>query len=332
MKKFYILLLTSFLALGAWFLAWPVSTLDTPVRIYVDRDDNLDSVIRKLDTIQPRQMIGFRLTAMLRSLRGHVHPGCYEVTPSMSSWRLATNIFRGQQTPVSVTVSPTWTKEMALSKVARQLLADSAGLAAEFNDAERQRECGVDTATAATLLLSNTYEMYWTISPRAFMQRMAKERDAFWNASRTAKAKALGMSREQVYTLASIVDAETANNGEKPTVAGLYLNRLRKGMLLQADPTVKYALGDFALRRIYGYMLTTPSPYNTYLHAGLPPGPIRVPQTASIDAVLNAQGHDYLYMCANSDFSGTHAFAATYSEHLRNAARYVRALNEKGIK
>ncbi|MBQ7742250.1 MAG: endolytic transglycosylase MltG [Bacteroidaceae bacterium] len=332
MKKFYILLLTSFLALGTWFLAWPVSTLDRPVRIYVDRDDNLDSVTAKISVIEPRQMVGFRLTAMLRSLRGHVHPGCYEVTPSMSSWRLATNIFRGQQTPVSVTVSPTWTKEMALAKVARQLLTDSAGLAAEFNNRDRQREFGVDTATAATLLLSNTYEMYWTTSPRSFMQRMAKERDRFWTAGRTAKAKALGMSREEVYTLASIVDAETANNGEKPTVAGLYLNRLRTGMLLQADPTVKFALGDFGLRRIYGYMLTTPSPYNTYLHAGLPPGPIRVPQTASIDAVLNAEHHDYLYMCANSDFSGTHAFAATYSEHLRNAARYVRALNERGIK
>ena len=335
MKKhltFYILLLTSLLALGTWFLAWPVSTLDRPVRVYVDSDDNLDSVTQKLDTIQPRQMVGFRLTAMLRSLRGHVHPGCYEVTPSMSSWQLATNIYHGKQTPVSVTVSPTWTKEMALSRVARQLMTDSAGLAAEFNDPQRQSECGVDTATAATLLLCNTYQMYWTITPRAFMNRMAKERDTFWTPQRTAKAKALGMSREEVYTLASVVDAETANNSEKPTVAGLYLNRLRKGMLLQADPTVKFALGDFGLRRIYGYMLTTPSPNNTYLHAGLPPGPIRVPQTASIDAVLNAQGHDYLYMCANSDFSGTHAFAATYSEHLRNAARYVRALNERGIK
>ena len=328
----YILLLTSFAALGVWFFAWPVSTLDTPVRIYVDSDDNLDSVTHKLDSIQPRQLVGFRLTAMLRSMRGHVHAGCYEVTPSMSSWRLATNIFHGQQTPVSVTVSPTWTKEMALSRVARQLMTDSASLAAEFNDAQRQRECSVDTATAATLLLCDTYQMYWTVTPRAFMNRMAKERDTFWNASRTAKAKALGMSREEVYTLASIVDAETANNGEKPTVAGLYLNRLRAGMLLQADPTVKFALGNFGLRRIYGYMLTTPSPYNSYLHAGLPPGPIRVPQTASIDAVLNAEHHDYLYMCANSDFSGTHAFAATYSEHLRNAARYVRALNERGIK
>ena len=325
-----LVMITAFIV---WFFAWPVSTLDSPARIYIDNDDNLDSVNAKVTAVAaPRQMVGFRLTAMLRSMRGHVHPGCYEVTPSTSSWRLATNIFRGQQTPVSVTVSPTWTKEMALAKVARQLLTDSASLAAEFNDRERQREFGVDTATAATLLLTNTYEMYWTTSPRSFMNRMAKERDRFWTAERTAKAKALGLSREQVYTLASIVDAETANNGEKPTVAGLYLNRLRKGMLLQADPTVKFALGNFALRRIYGYMLTTPSPYNTYLHAGLPPGPIRVPQTASIDAVLNAQHHDYLYMCANSDFSGTHAFAATYSEHLRNAARYVRALNERGIK
>lgn len=335
MKKIKILLIAFLLLLvgvGAWLFAWPLSTLDTPVRIYVDADDNLDSVAQKTAAVQPRQMIGFRLTAMLRSLRGHVHPGCYEITPDISSWRLVTNVYHGQQTPVSVTVSPTWTKEMALSKVARQLLTDSASLAAEFNDRTRQRELGVDTATAATLLLCDTYEMYWTISPRAFMNRMARERDRYWSAARTAKAKALGMSREEVYTLASIVDAETANNGEKPTVAGLYLNRLRTGMLLQADPTVKFAIGDFGLRRIYGYMLTTPSPYNTYLHAGLPPGPIRVPQTASIDAVLNAEHHDYLYMCANSDFSGTHAFAATYSEHLRNAARYVRALNERGIK
>lgn len=335
MKKITLTLtltLALILTIIVLLLAWPVSTLDSPVRIYIDNDDNLDSVTAKISVVEPRQMVGFRLTSMLRSLRGHVHAGCYEVTPSMSSWRLATNIFRGQQTPVSVTVSPTWTKEMVLSKVARQLLTDSASLAAEFNNRDRQREFGVDTATAATLLLSNTYEMYWTTSPRSFMQRMAKERDRFWTPERTAKAKALGMSREEVYTLASIVDAETANNGEKPTVAGLYLNRLRTGMLLQADPTVKFALGDFGLRRIYGYMLTTPSPYNTYLHAGLPPGPIRVPQTASIDAVLNAEHHDYLYMCANSDFSGTHAFAATYSEHLRNAARYVRALNERGIK
>ena len=327
-----IIAAATILSLAAYLLAWPFSSQDQTVRIYIDTDDNLDSVIGKVAVVEPCQTVGFRIVAMLRSVRGRVHSGSYEISPSISSWRLATNIYRGNQSPVSLIVPTTWTLEMALGRMSRHLMADSASLVNEFLSEERQRAYGVDSATVPTLLITNTYEVFWDITPHRLMERLARERDNWWNASRTAKAKALGMSREEVYTLASIVDAETANNGEKPTVAGLYLNRLRKGMLLQADPTVKFAMRNFGLRRIYGYMLSTPSPYNTYLHKGLPPGPIRVPQQSSIDAVLNAANHDYLYMCANSDFSGTHAFAATYSEHLANAARYVRALNARGIK
>ena len=320
------------LCLAVYLFVMPFSSREEPVRIFIDSDDNLDSVLSKASAAAPRQLVGFRLAAMLRGIRGHVHTGCYEVGPSLSTWQLVTNIYHGKQTPISLTVPSTWTKEMALGRMARHLMADSASLAEAFCSPETQQAYGVDSATAATLLLTDTYHVYWDISPRQFVRRMARERDNYWNAHRTAKAKALGMSREDVYTLASIVDAETANNGEKPTVASLYINRLRQGMPLQADPTVKFALQNFGLRRIYGHMLSTPSPYNTYLHKGLPPGPIRLPQLSSIDAVLNHEHHNYLYMCANSDFSGTHAFAATYGEHLQNAARYVRALNERGIK
>lgn len=160
---------------------------------------------------------------------------------------------------------------------------------------------------------------------------MKSESDKFWNAGRKAKAGKLGLTPAEVVTLASIVDQETANDAEKPLVAGMYLNRLRTGMKLQADPTVKFALGNFSLRRILHEHLTVDSPYNTYRNAGLPPGPIAIPQVSSVEAVLDAAQHDYLYMCAKEDFSGTHNFAATYSEHLANAARYAAALNRRGI-
>ena len=161
---------------------------------------------------------------------------------------------------------------------------------------------------------------------------MERENNHFWTADRKAKAEAIGLTHEEVATLASIVDEETANDAEKPIIAGLYLNRLRLGMKLQADPTVKYAVGDFTLRRILGKHLLTESPYNTYRNYGLPPGPIRIPSIVGLDAVLNPVEHPYLYMCAKEDFSGTHNYARTLAEHYQNARRYIRALNERGIK
>ncbi|MGN1263068.1 MAG: endolytic transglycosylase MltG, partial [Prevotella sp.] len=181
-------------------------------------------------------------------------------------------------------------------------------------------------------LLSSEHEIYWDISPEKFLERMKREHDAFWTSSRRKNAIAIGMTPNEVATLASIIDEESSVNSEKPMIAGMYINRLHADMPLQADPTVKYALGDFSLRRIYRKHLLTPSPYNTYTNTGLPPGPIKIASTAAIDAVLNHTRHDYLYMCANADFSGTHIFARTYADHLANAARYSAALNERGIK
>ena len=211
-------------------------------------------------------------------------------------------------------------------------MMDSAVVAQHFADSTFCRQYGYDTATIACLFIPNTYEVYWNTSLEDFMKRMQKENTTFWNEERLHRAEAAGLTPNEVVTLASIVDEETANNAEKPMVAGMYINRLRTGMPLQADPTVKFALRDFSLRRIYHNHLNVESPYNTYRNIGLPPGPIRIPSIVGIDAVLNHVKHDYLYMCAKEDFSGTHNFARTYREHLANAAKYSKALNQRGIK
>ena len=212
-------------------------------------------------------------------------------------------------------------------------MLDSASLADILTDTAACAQLGYTRETVPALFIPNTYQVYWDISAEQLLERLQKENAAFWNAEqRTAKAKALGMSREEVVTLASIVDSETTNNPEKPRIAGLYLNRLKANMLLQSDPTVIFAVGDFTIRRVLRKHLDIDSPYNTYKYKGLPPGPIRIPSVVGIDAVLNHEAHNYLYMCAKEDFSGTHNFAATYAEHQQNARRYIRALDKRGIK
>jgi len=191
---------------------------------------------------------------------------------------------------------------------------------------------GYDHQTFLGMFIPNTYEMYWDVSAENLVERLHKEHQTFWNEERKGKAQALGMNENQVATLASIVDSESAYNPEKPRIAGLYLNRMKKGMSLQSDPTVIFALGDFTIRRVLNKHLTIDSPYNTYKYKGLPPGPIRIPSIAGLDAVLNHEDNNYIYMCAKEDFSGSHNFAVTYSEHQANARRYVKALNERGIK
>jgi UPF0755 protein len=216
--------------------------------------------------------------------------------------------------------------------ISKKLMLDSLTLEQALTDNDFCGRWGYDTATIACLFVPNTYEVYWNISLDAFMERMIKEHDHFWSGDRTNKATSLGLTPNEVCTVASIIDEETANTAEKPMVAGMYLNRLKAGMPLQADPTIKFAMKRFELKRIYHDMLFYDSPYNTYRNAGLPPGPIKIASIKGIDAVLNRVDHDYMYMCAKEDFSGTHNFAKTYNEHLKNAAKYSKALNERGIK
>jgi len=328
-----VVVLMALIGIGVWTLFSALPTVEETKYLYVDADDDFDSVLVKIDTTaQPRSLFAFKTLASWTGYSKKVRTGRYEVAPDVSPFTLVRKLKNGEQTPIQLTVSSTWTKEMLAAKVAKQLMADSAAIATAMNDPELCAKYGMDPVTIVTVFIPNTYEMYWNVAPETFVDRMYKEYERFWTKEREAKAKQMNMSRLEVVTLASIVDAETANNGEKPMIAGLYLNRFRKGMLLQADPTVKYALGDFGLRRIYASMLRVQSPYNTYVTKGLPPSPIRVPGVESIDAVLNHVEHDYLFMCAKEDFSGTHNFAATFAQHQANARRYVAALNARNIK
>ncbi len=256
--------------------------------------------------------------------------GCYTVRGMASAKDVARTICSASQTPVNISLRSVRKTGQLARDIARQVMADSAQIASILNDESILDSLGYTPATVYCMIIPNTYQVYWNVSPRALVERLASEREIFWNSERREKAAAIGLDQLQVTTLASIIEEETAMADELPMVAGLYMNRLHKGMLLQADPTVIFALGERP-KRVLKAHLQVDSPYNTYKHAGLPPAPIRFVNSRSIDAVLNYTQHQYIYMCAKEDFSGYHNFAASYSKHMENARRYQRALNQRGI-
>jgi len=258
--------------------------------------------------------------------------GSYLVEPGTSAAAAAHRIGQGHQTPVRVTLNNMRTVDDFTRRLGARIEATPAEIKralAQKLDAD-PRFGGPEQFAAA--ILPDTYEFYWTESPEHVVERLVDEHDTFWNEDRLSKAAGLGLTPVQVATIASIVEEESNKRDEHPAIARLYMNRLDRGMKLQADPTVKFAVGDFGLRRITGRHLRVDSPYNTYRNTGLPPGPIRIPMRATIDAVLNAPDHDYIYMCAKEDFSGRHNFAADYATHRRNAARYQAMLDKRGIR
>lgn len=313
-----------------YFFAKPFAITETAY-IYIDRDDDVDSVYSKIiQAGNPKQMHGLE---SLVKYKGYTpKTGRYAIKPSDNMRYLYNRLSRGYQTPVKLTIGSVRTLDRMARNVARQLMIDSTEVACLIADTAYIHRIGYTNETLPALFIPNTYEVYWDMSAEDFMQRMVKENKAFWNEKRMKQAEAIGLTPIEVATLASIVEEETAVNAEKPMVAGLYINRLQKGMLLQADPTVKFSMGDFELRRILYKHLETDSPYNTYKYAGLPPGPIRVPSYQGLESVLNYTKHNYLYMCAKEDFSGTHNFAVTSAQHAANARRYQQALNRKGIR
>lgn len=293
--------------------------------IYIDENDDADSV-------KAKSRLGWRFDWLGKIMKYRVRTGRYSVLPGERSLALYRKLRNGQQEPFNLTIPNVRTMDQMAGYLGNHLMMDSTQFADAFSDSIYISKYGYTKETLPALFIPNTYEVYWDVSMDSFMKRMERENKNFWNEEREKKAKRTGCSHNEIATLASIVDEETANNAEKPMVAGMYLNRLRIGMLLQADPTVKFALGDFSLRRIYYDHLKVDSPYNTYRYAGLPPGPIRTASIAGIDAVLNYVEHPYFYMCAKEDFSGTHNFATTLNEHLRNAKRYAQALNARGVR
>ena len=319
--------------IGYYFLKTALSKEKETQYLYIDRDDNVDSVYTKVAAIaKPHAMKGFKALADFRGYGDNVIRGRYGIDTKMSASDLYNMLKRGEQTPLNVPIPSVRTMDKLAAAIGKKLELDSLELLNALTDSSVCARYGFNRNTFPAMFIPDSYNMYWTVSVDEFLDRMKKEFDKYWNEERMQKAKALDMSPVEVSTLASIVTEETAATQEKPTVAGLYINRLRKGMLLQSDPTVKFAMHDFSIRRILNRMLTTDDPYNTYKYKGLPPGPIRIPLKEDLEAVLNYEHHDYIYMCAKEDFSGTHNYARNEAEHQANARRYHQALNARGIK
>lgn len=305
---------------------------ESPKYLYVYPESKWDQVV---DSLSARVDVrhGGDLRLMLKNMSKVSEPkvGAYLVEPNSTTLDLYKKLAFGHQSPVRLVVPSLRLPQQMWQRLSEQVMPDSTEIARAMTDKKLLAELGVQDSTLAYAIIPNTYEVYWSLSAEQLVRRLKKESDAFWNTERRAKADSLGISVGDVIILASIVEEESNKKDEYPLIAGLYLNRLRLGMPLQADPTVKFAVGDFSIRRVKGNHLAVDSPYNTYKYAGVPPGPIKIPSPAGIDGVLNAKNHKYIYMCAKADFSGYHAFAETFAEHQKNAQAYAKALNERGI-
>ena len=306
------------------FLVLPLHTAnwDTePERIYIPQGCDYPAL---RDTLNAHEIVinksvaslEFDLMARVLGLDKNVRPGSYLVIRNMNLLQFARKLRNGQQDPIRLTIGKFRTPQQLNEYLDSKLMHN------DFNVA----------LDSFHIIHPDTYEFYWTVTHEQFMQRMRKEDERFWEARKALLTKSFILTPTDVVVLASIVEEETNNNPEKPLIASVYLNRLRKGMPLQADPTVKYAVGDFTLRRILNKHLAVESPFNTYLHTGLPPAPICLPSKATVDAVLNAPETNHLYFCASEKMDGTHRFASTLAEHNRNAQRFHLALNRLGIK
>lgn len=306
--------------------------LEETVYIYIEPSTKYDEIVDQIkkQVNLPSEKF-FQIISEKMKYPETIKTGRYAIRDGMTIPEIIRMLRSGNQSAVKLTFNNMRTNENLAGRISNQLMLDSVELLNVLKDETKLEVLGFDTNTIAAMFIPNTYEVYWDTSIDNLMNRMKKEYTSFWNESRKDKAKEIGLSPIEVSILASIVEEEATYSDEYSIVAGLYLNRLKRGQRLEADPTIKFALNDFSLRRILYKHLEVESPYNTYRNEGLPPGPIRIPSIRGIDATLSPQDHKYLFMCAKEDLSGRHNFATTHAEHLRNAARYQRALNERRI-
>jgi len=261
-----------------------------------------------------------------------VKPGKYQLRDGMNNRELVQLLRSGKQVPVKLIFNNIRTKSDLAGKISRQLEVDSLQLLQLLNDSAVLSPLGFNTENILCMFIPNTYEVYWNMSAEKFFKKMDTEYESFWNKTRLQKAKDEGLTPIQVSVLASIVQSETSRNSEKSTIAGVYMNRLRKNWKLEADPTLIYAMNDFSIKRVLNEYKEIDSPYNTYKYFGLPPGPICLPEISSLEAVLNFSSHDYMYFCAREDLSGYHSFASDLKTHMLNARRYQTELNRRNIR
>lgn len=309
------------------------SVTDNQPYLYVHTNDRYEDVLSRIRTeniVSDPDLFDYVAKAM--KYPESVKPGKYKLSPGMSNRTLIGNLRGGYQEAVKLRFANIRLKENLAGLLGNNFEADSTQFLDLLNNEALAEQYGFTSDNFYTMFIPNTYEIYWNTSPDKVIERLNEEYKKFWTPERLAKAKAQNLSPAQVSVLASIVRGEALHNDEMPMIAGLYLNRLKKGMLLQADPTVIFANNDFTIRRVLNKHLTIDNPYNTYRYKGLPPGPINMPPIVAIDAVLNPASHEYIYMCAKEDFSGYHAFATTVSEHLVNARKFQKALDDRNIK
>lgn len=300
--------------------------------IILYEEDNFSSLLKQLkEKNLLRDEGSFTKAADYYDYPLQMHSGHYVLEAGMSNKRVLQILRLGLQEPVRIRFHNLRKVEQLAGLLSKQVMADSLSLLEIFYDQKWLDSLGLTAETLPALFIPDTYEVWWNGSPDKLMQLFSSTYEKFWNEERRAKAEALGLSPIEVSVLASIIEEESNIRDEWPVIAGLYLNRLRRRMYLQACPTVKFALNDFSIQRVLEEHTEVISPYNTYLHLGLPPGPIRIPQKSSLLAVLNAEKHNYLYMCARDDFSGRHYFSSSLAEHNRYAQKYHRALNQRRI-
>lgn len=273
----------------------------------------------------------FEWVAERKKYKERIYPGKYLIKAGMNNNELVNLLRSGKQVPVKLVINNFRKKEEVIELAAGELEANLDQLSEMINDSEFMKIYGLNPENAGALFIPNTYQFEWNTSAKEFFDRMKMEYDKFWTDEKKQRAKDLKLTQAQVSILASIVEKETRKKAEMPTIAGVYINRLKKGMLLQADPTLVFASGNFNINRVLNIHKEIDSPYNTYKYLGLPPGPICIPEAYTIDAVLNYENHDYLYFCANPDMSATHVFAKTYDQHLVNARKFQKELNKRRI-
>lgn len=322
------------------FAFYSYQVLFTP-NILINKQDQFFAIPKKttFKELQERLMregivndlVSFSFLSRLKDYDTQIKPGMYLLKKDMSNTEAINLLRAGIQTPVKLTFTSARKIEDLSSRLTEGLMIDSLDMAPLLLSDSVARTYGFDSLTFISMFLPNTYEVYWTISPKELLDRMHQEYRSFWSEKQIAKARSIGLSPIEVATLASIVGSETNKMDEAPTIAGVYINRLKRGIPLQADPTLVFAIGDFSIRRILNKDKSYVSPYNTYLNRGLPPGPIKMPSISALEAVLNYEDHRYLYFCAKADFSGYHVFASTLTEHNRNAREFQRALNQERI-
>lgn len=301
--------------------------------IQLSQGSEYDDALKQLqDESVLESDFSFKLIAQLTGIKKRFKKGRYAIKPGMSNIAMLRMFAAGKEEQVKLVLRSSWTLDKLLAHVSEELAADSMELVQIFNDSLKLKADGWSLETIPALFIPNTYFFYWNTSADEFYGRMLREYDAFWNEKRKAKAAKAGLSPLEVSILASIVEKETSKVDEMPTIAGVYLNRLRKNWKLEADPTVIYAVGNPDIRRVTIAMTETASPYNTYYTEGLPPGPICIPSMQAIEAVLKNKQHKFMFFCAKEDFSGYHNFTDNLSDHNLNSRRYQLELNKRGIR